>query len=624
LLQKEFDEDDIANDKYNTDFSTDSNSDTDSYDSDNSSDSDDSPPTKPSRKSKKKVKLSTKKVTTAPIVDASAPSSIEILAKQVQELQLGQTRQIQELQQGQVNILRELAAGRATGGSIAVPERRCFICDKPNAHRLGIYNCPEVRVLIEEGLVAYSPDGRLMRANGGVLPRGIPNGGVAKALRDEKLTTAASSSDLKGKGREGRDPPPHMAAIAGLQSYGRDVLDDDTYGVYSFPTTRSQAKDAKKGNANDRKLDSDSRAPTAGVPKPQAPAPQRQIPPVRQQPVNVPSNTQPHPANTEDTWRQRKTVPKPNLTSQPPGRNNAEVQDPNKLTKPSSGYHFTSTIQEMVDGDAIQRKILDTMITLPLKEILGISPELQKRFAGLTKTRREYTSKPVVATSLDDPTHADSTIHDNEDTLDGTRDPFSNSELLLSYDEDTENVDDILLRYSSAVKIHTNPLFAMTTGRFEGTIATRHVVFMIDTGSELNLISDELYRQTSLALDVDGARWSLKGINGGAVPLVGCCRDVPLLCGGHRFDHHFFVSREGTGKQDVILGQPWLQWYSASLMYSRTGIVEMCVWKDGDRERGSPPTLSIQLVTANAPRNTDKLTFHGQRSRITDASNSEN
>ncbi|KAF8240325.1 hypothetical protein L208DRAFT_1233437 [Tricholoma matsutake] len=147
---------------------------------------------------------------------------------------------------------------------------------------------------------------------------------------------------------------------------------------------------------------------------------------------------------------------------------------------------------------------------------------------------------------------------------------------------------------------------------------------MIDTGSELNLISDDLYWQTNLALDINGVHWSLKGINGSAVPLVGCCRDIPLICRGHHFDHHFFVSREGTGKQDVILGQPWLQWYSMSLMYSWTGVVEMCIWKDGDRERGGPPTLLIQLVAANAPQNTDKLTFQGQRSGIKEMSDAEN
>lgn len=206
----------------------------------------------------------------------------------------------------------------------------------------------------------------------------------------------------------------------------------------------------------------------------------------------------------------------------------------------------------------------------------------------------------MVATTLDDLAPTDSTRAE-DDMQEENIDPFSNSELLLSYDEDTEDVNNVLLRYSSAVKIHTNPLFAMTTGRFKGKMADQHVIFMVDTGSELNLISDELYRQTNLALDVDGARWSLKGINGGAVPLVGCCRDVPLVCGGHHFDHHFFISKEGTGKQDVILGQPWLQWYSVSLMYSRMGIVEMCIWKEGNREWGNPPTIAIQLVAANAP-----------------------
>ncbi|KAF8237356.1 hypothetical protein L208DRAFT_1247855 [Tricholoma matsutake] len=147
---------------------------------------------------------------------------------------------------------------------------------------------------------------------------------------------------------------------------------------------------------------------------------------------------------------------------------------------------------------------------------------------------------------------------------------------------------------------------------------------MIDTSAELNVISDDLYRQTNLALDVDGAHWSLKGINSDTVPLVGCCQDIPLIRGGHCFDHHFFVSREGTGKQDVILGQPWLQWYSVSLMYSWTGVVEMCIWKDGDRERGGPPTLLIQLVAANAPQNTNKLTFQGQHSGIEEMSDVEN
>jgi len=54
-----------------------------------------------------------------------------------------------------------------------------------------------------------------------------------------------------------------------------------------------------------------------------------------------------------------------------------------------------------VDSDVVQTKILDTLITLPLKDILGISADLQKQFTGLTKMRHEYTTKTVMAEPMD-------------------------------------------------------------------------------------------------------------------------------------------------------------------------------------------------------------------------------
>jgi hypothetical protein len=256
---------------------------------------------------------------------------------------------------------------------------------------------------------------------------------------------------------------------------------------------------------------------------------------------------QPHPANMEEAWHQQKTIPK-TTTMQAPVE--VDTQDPNKTgVKSTSSYHFMSSIQEMIDGDIVQQKNLDTLIMLPLKEILGISPDMQKRFSGLMKTQHEYTSKLVIATCNDDDSDDSKEIYSPEmrASNEAISNPFEHSELHVSFDKGTENVEEILIWYSSAVKIHTNPLFAKMTGHFEGTLAGHYISFMIDTGSELNLIADALFRQTNLTLDLDGAHWSLKGINGGAVPLVSCHRDVHVSCGGHRFDHHFFISREGTG-----------------------------------------------------------------------------
>ena len=79
---------------------------------------------------------------------------------------------------------------------------------------------------------------------------------------------------------------------------------------------------------------------------------------------------------------------------------------------------------------------------------------------------------------------------------------------------------------------------------------------------------------------------------------------------GHNFDHYFFVSKGSVGNtyQDIILGQPWLQWYSASLSYTRDGAMKMCIWKDGQGdESGVKATVSISLCTSNAPRNAHHL-----------------
>jgi hypothetical protein len=119
-----------------------------------------------------------------------------------------------------------------------------------------------------------------------------------------------------------------------------------------------------------------------------------------------------------------------------------------------------------------------------------------------------------------------------------------------------------------------------------------------------------------MALEIDGVRWSLKGINGGAVPMVGLLRNVEVDIGGHRFDHHFFVSTEGTGnQQDVLLGQPWLHWYSANLAYSRKGSTLLKLWKNGDSDTQyecgyRPPTIAIQLCTADTTFGKPKTITH--------------
>ncbi|RDB30943.1 hypothetical protein Hypma_004877 [Hypsizygus marmoreus] len=466
--------------------------------------------------------------------------------------------------------------------------------------------------------------------DGSELPRALhSDGGVAVVIRSQQAT----SSTLKGKGQaEPRGLPPHMATnFAGLQFEGEDVLyDDQVYGVSTITPTTAKRPNKKPDDAPPSSNPHHTRSKPAPPPEP-TPNPPKTV--TQQYPSTPPT------VNTRDAFKNNRKIPTAANKLPPPPA--AKPQKPDITmadgTRPAGKapplYHFTSSIQDMVDGEALQDKILSTPITVTLRELIGSSADLQRRFANLTKIRREYTDKTVSLQTADlDPDDFDenmlpedvgcvwATVADDDDCEfdDGlgpiqleeqSPDGFRHSQVQVDYDPRTDTEDAIFDRYASAVKIHKEPLplFAMVVGRFKGTFGGVTVNFMVDTGSELNLVSNDLYQKTGLPIDMDGTRWSLKGIHGNAVRLGGCVRDVPLRVAGHDFDHHFFVSQEGvgTGQHDVILGQPWLQWYMASLNYTRAGGMYMRLWQKGDTE--NQVTVTIPLCNPGAERNTANL-----------------
>ena len=240
-------------------------------------------------------------------------------------------------------------------------------------------------------------------------------------------------------------------------------------------------------------------------------------------------NLRPLATNTEEAFKNHRTAPSK--------AKDVEMKDANMKAKSTPSYHFTSDIQEMYNLDKIVREKVNKMIVhLELGELLAISAFLQKSVSNMTKTRQEYVSKPMVVNVVEVLEEADweeegdssSGLIGGYDSDDeeyycslptaesSTNSGFIESRLGLEFDESTESKEEILIHYASAVKIHLTPqpLFAMVTGRFRGKFSGIDVVFMIDTGSELNLMSQEFYDRMNLLIDLDGMHWSLKGING--------------------------------------------------------------------------------------------------------------
>ncbi|PIL33553.1 hypothetical protein GSI_04176 [Ganoderma sinense ZZ0214-1] len=249
---------------------------------------------------------------------------------------------------------------------------------------------------------------------------------------------------------------------------------------------------------------------------------------------------------------------------------------PTRVPPRSSGVKFTSEIQDSVSFDSVQDELLGT----------------KKRIANLVKTRRDFEHKPAsaqagTATSIDvislesPATQAASSQPSVTLTSDRVLPEHTVRQLAelvaetsadgvleaeISFVQGREQLGDLLERYAASIALGHPRKVAMISGYVTVIFGDQRAIFLIDSGSELNIINYSLWKRTSLKMDPDGARWSLRGIGGQFVTLLGCVVDAPVQLKGKNFDHHFFISTSpGSSQHEGILGQPWLSHFSAQI-----------------------------------------------------------
>jgi len=171
LLRAEFDKEDL--DAKSAFVGLGLESDSDSSLSDSEEDIDKVVLLKKKKKLKKKVTFE-KTVPAAPIVEPVGISPMDQLTKQMEELRLAHAEILRSVNKSSNSNHNSTQSSR---------EARCFFCHLTD-HWLGLQYCLEVKVCINEGLVAYTPVGRLVCTDGSELPRAFGSeGGVAKVLR---------------------------------------------------------------------------------------------------------------------------------------------------------------------------------------------------------------------------------------------------------------------------------------------------------------------------------------------------------------------------------------------------------------------------------------------------------
>ena len=118
---------------------------------------------------------------------------------------------------------------------------------------------------------------------------------------------------------------------------------------------------------------------------------------------------------------------------------------------------------------------------------------------------------------------------------------------------------------------------------------------LVDSGSELNIMTMQQAQELALPIDDSGNSWMLKGISGHTMGLEGICWNVPIKIGGIDFSHNFFVMRLNLGNKDMVLGQPWLFSHSTRIDYVHEMGVSLQLWEHGN-QKGRLILINLPLV----------------------------
>ena len=87
---------------------------------------------------------------------------------------------------------------------------------------------------------------------------------------------------------------------------------------------------------------------------------------------------------------------------------------------------------------------------------------------------------------------------------------------------------------------------------------------------------------------------------------------TPVQINGKNFDHHFFVSTMEHGRYDGILGELWLQWFSADIKHDRFSPTYLQAFPSGDK---TGAFISVAITNYKDPRNADKLVLTAEATR---------
>jgi hypothetical protein len=486
----------------------------------------------------------------------------------------------------------------------------CWFCDQAETHQIGMRNCPDAQAMVRQGLIKYSLTGILVKADDSRLPTGTPGqGGIRQAIINELNHLKEGNSRSVG-------------ACNLVDGNGNSPFTAKTYAIEADLHRSSPAKGNQSGQRPHKTSFLPKQQVSVEIPRrfgPLNPAnkiktpiavpePAKKVP----SPPRVPRQETPipnHPPGILPASFLKDKVPEHREANQelpniPIDTIEIEIDHPEKyIPKPSSAYRFTTDLQGACDEQKVVDQILGQKIEISIGDFLGTAIGPAKILASGLKLKREYTGKNREPFTINSSIIGVPYIDSDESDCSDASDDLDNSD-----DEVDTPIKSLTDRFYGTPAYKTNLvhtagpkklLLAMATGkisaRVSGQSGTEELLALIDTGSEINLISREAVERLNIPMDLEGSEWSLQGINHGPEFLLGCCHSVPVEVGGKSFNHHFFVKNGTFTDHDMLLGTTWLADYKSNIAY------------DIDPEGKRTMTLQIQEKGSNSIINLQAL-----------------
>ncbi len=560
-------------DRESSDDTSDTSSSSSSSDEESSSDESESERKRKSTRKRTKNSVNDKSpsetkddVTASIKPDQNTQSNIEDLAERFRRL---------ELKLGE-------RANRDSQTQNPRPVLHCIMCGLLGH---GIRDCHESKFFITQGICRLDLNNRVVMSDGSALPRSEGEGGAARVIRERLANNMQSTSG----------PTLTRASTVELVSdevyYNDESTELAALGSMEFEVVPADRTDKTKRSKPYDRTESKKVALPELPPRPRDPMPNRayvELPPTilkrptpeqpKENPMVIPTSS-----HVPDVVPDK---PKTGRVLAPKKAPRFEVVDPKetveKLRNQTPQYKYATELMNQTDQESVFQSLLSQPITLRLGEVLGSSFELSRRFQAATKSQRfavpqakasqvdvareslSQAVEDVYVTELPDP--AEFMVNSGEASpSDASMDEPCDMSYLRTLQQAYEHQFAYPIKEVNLARPHEYR--AMVTARLNGKIGEYEYMMLVDSGSELNIMTLSQAQDLALPIDDSGSSWTLKGISGHTMGLEGICWNVPVKIGGIEFPHNFFITRSDLGNKDMVLGQPWLFSYSTRIDY---------------------------------------------------------